>query len=85
MFAPLAITDSVRIGLKNAKKLLANEDIEITERRADYIEAKVKGSGVVHKVIIDHASQRCTCDWFTAYQGKRGICKHILGVKMMVS
>jgi hypothetical protein len=71
--------------LKNAKKLLANEDIEIIERRADYIEAKVKGSGVVHKVIIDHASQRCTCDWFTAYQGKRGICKHILGVKMMVS
>jgi len=71
--------------LKNAKKLLANEDIEIVERRADYIEAKVKGSGVVHKVIIDHNSQRCTCDWFTAYQGKRGICKHILGVKMMIS
>jgi len=71
--------------LKNAKKLLANEDIEIFERRADYIEAKVKGSGVVHKVIIDHNSQRCTCDWFTAYQGKRGICKHILGVKMMIS
>jgi len=71
--------------LKNAKKLLENEDIEIVERRADYIEAKVKGSGVVHKVIIDHNSQRCTCDWFTAYQGKRGICKHILGVKMMIS
>lgn len=71
--------------LKNAKKLLANEDIEIVERRADYIEAKVKGSGVVHKVIIDNNSQRCTCDWFTAYQGKRGICKHILGVKMMIS
>ncbi|OXA67773.1 hypothetical protein B0A67_21720 [Flavobacterium aquidurense] len=71
--------------LKNAKKLLANEDIEIVECRADYIEAKVKGSGVVHKVIIDHNSQRCTCDWFTAYKGKRGICKHILGVKMMIS
>lgn len=71
--------------LKNAKKLIDNEDIEIIQRRADYIEAKVKGSGVVHKVIIDHNSQRCTCDWFTAYQGKRGICKHILGVKMMVS
>jgi hypothetical protein len=71
--------------LKNAKKLIDNEDIEIVERRADYIEAKVKGSGVLHKVIIDNNSQRCTCDWFTAYQGKRGICKHILGVKMTVS
>ncbi|OUL61015.1 hypothetical protein [Flavobacterium sp. AJR] len=71
--------------LKNAKKLIDNEDIEIVERRADYIEAKVKGSGVIHKVIIEGANQRCTCDWFTAYQGKRGICKHILGVKMTIS
>ncbi|UPZ15411.1 SWIM zinc finger family protein [Flavobacterium humidisoli] len=71
--------------LKNAKKLIDNEEVEITERRADYIEAKVKGSGVVHKVIIDNTSQKCTCDWFTAYQGKRGICKHILAVKMIIS
>ncbi|WDF58474.1 SWIM zinc finger domain-containing protein [Flavobacterium sp. KACC 22758] len=71
--------------LKNAKKLIDNEEVEIVERKADYIEAKVKGSGVVHKVIIDNTSQRCTCDWFTAYQGKRGICKHILAVKMTIS
>jgi hypothetical protein len=71
--------------LKNAKKLIDNEDIEIVERKANYIEAKVKGSGVLHKVIIDNNLQRCTCDWFTAYQGKRGICKHILAVKMTVS
>ncbi|KAF2078885.1 SWIM zinc finger family protein [Flavobacterium sharifuzzamanii] len=71
--------------LKNAKKLIDNEEIEIVERKANYIEAKVKGSGVVHKVIIDNGLQRCTCDWFTAYQGKRGICKHILAVKMTIS
>jgi hypothetical protein len=71
--------------LKNAKKLIDKEEVEITERRANYIEAKVKGSGVVHKVIIDITSQKCTCDWFTAYQGKRGICKHILAVKMILS
>jgi hypothetical protein len=71
--------------LKNAKKLIDNEEVEVTERRANYIEAKVKGSGVVHKVIIDNTSQKCTCDWFTAYQGKRGICKHILAVKMIIS
>ena len=71
--------------LKNAKKLIDNEEIEIVERKVNYIEAKVKGSGVVHKVIIDNELQRCTCDWFTAYQGKRGICKHILAVKMTIS
>jgi len=71
--------------LKNAKKLIDNEEIEIIDRKANYIEAKVKGSGVVHKVIIDDTLQRCTCDWFTAYKGKRGICKHILAVKMTIS
>jgi hypothetical protein len=71
--------------LKNAKKLLDNDDVEIIAQHANYVEAKVKGSGVTHKVIIDGENQRCTCDWFTNYQGKRGICKHILGVKMMVS
>nr|WP_315151356.1 SWIM zinc finger family protein [uncultured Flavobacterium sp.] len=69
--------------LKNAKKLIDNEDIEIVIRKYNYIEAKVKGTGVTHKVVIDGEKQLCTCDWFTAYQGKRGICKHILGVKMI--
>lgn len=68
--------------LKNAKKLIDNEDITLIKKSAHFIEANVKGTGVSHKVIIDGESQRCTCDWFTAYQGKRGICKHILAVKM---
>ena len=71
--------------LKNAKKLIDNEDILIIEKRLNYIEAKVKGTDVTHKVIIDGEKIHCTCDWFTAYKGKRGICKHILGVKMMIS
>jgi hypothetical protein len=69
--------------LKNAKKLIDNSDVEIQEKRNNYIEAKVKGSDVFHKVIIDNDTQRCTCNWFTTYQGKRGICKHILAVKMV--
>jgi hypothetical protein len=68
--------------LKNAKKLLANEDVEIVVRQSNYIEAKVKGSGVVDKVTIDGENQRCTCDWFTTYQGKIGICMHTLGVNV---
>lgn len=69
--------------LKNAKKLIDNEDIQIITKRYNYIEANVKGTGVTHKVILDGENQHCTCDWFTTYQGKRGICKHILGVKMI--
>lgn len=69
--------------LKNAKKLIDNEDIAIITKRHNYIEANVKGTDVTHRVIIDGENNHCTCNWFTAYQGKRGICKHILGVKMI--
>jgi hypothetical protein len=69
--------------LKNAKKLIENSDVIIVKKEDGYIEANVKGSGVVHKVVIDHNGSRCTCEWFTAYQGKRGICKHVLALKMI--
>jgi hypothetical protein len=69
--------------LKNAKKLVDNNDIDIIIKTINYTEAFVKGTDVKHKVIIDHDIQKCTCQWFTNYQGKRGICKHILAVKLM--
>lgn len=70
--------------LKNAKKLVDNEEVQILRNEAGYVEANVKGTGVQHKVVMDHQGDRCTCEWFTAYQGKRGICKHILAVKMVL-
>jgi SWIM zinc finger len=69
--------------LKNAKKLIAEDEITIEIANPNYTEAKVKGTGgVFHKVIISQEQARCTCNWFTNYQGKRGLCKHILAVKM---
>lgn len=70
--------------LKNAKKLVDNEEVQILRNEAGYVEANVKGTGVQHKVVMDHLGDRCTCEWFTAYQGKRGICKHMLAVKMLI-
>jgi hypothetical protein len=70
--------------LKNAKKLIENSDVTIVEKSDGYVEASVKGSGVIHKVVLDHNGYRCTCEWFTNYQGKRGICKHVLALKMIV-
>ncbi|CAN5635534.1 SWIM zinc finger domain-containing protein [soil metagenome] len=69
--------------LKNARKLVADKDIQIVVRKPNYVEARVKGSGdVFHTVIIDNDQARCTCDWFTNHQSKRGLCKHVLAVKM---
>ncbi len=71
--------------LKNAKKLLANNDTEILVHTSNHIEARVKGSDVWHTVLIEGAKQRCTCNWFTNHQGQRGSCKHILSVKMLLN
>lgn len=69
--------------LKNAKKLVAESEIVFNAQRPGYIEARVKGSGTTyHTVILDGEKPRCTCDWYTNYQGKRGVCKHVLAVRM---
>lgn len=70
--------------LKNARKLVAENDIQIESQRSGYLEAKVKGTGgVFHKVVIEDDQARCTCDWFTNHRGKRGLCKHVLAVRMI--
>jgi hypothetical protein len=69
--------------LKNAKKLLENADVQLLTNTPNLIEAYVKGTGVQHKVVIQNGVSKCTCDWFSSYQGKRGICKHILAVHLL--
>lgn len=69
--------------LKNAKKLVEAAEVQLLKKDDTLLEANVKGTNVWHKVVIGPEGHRCTCEWFTTYQGKRGICKHILAVKMM--
>ena len=69
--------------LKNAQKLVTTDGVQFVKNTPSYIEARVEGSGVKHTVIIAGDKQQCTCDWFTNHQGKRGLCKHILAVKML--
>lgn len=71
--------------LKNARKLLENNDTEILVNTTQQIKAKVKGTDVWHTVLIEGEKQRCTCNWFTDHQGQRGSCKHILSVKMLLN
>ena len=69
--------------LKNARKLIAENDIQLVKQTPNYVKARVKGTGdVFHTVILENGQGRCTCDWFTNHQGKRGLCKHVLAVKM---
>lgn len=67
--------------LKEAEKLLAENKVEIVSRNGDRVEARVAGTGVNHTVILERERERCTCTWFSRYQGERGLCKHVLAVK----
>ncbi|HEX5104980.1 MAG TPA: SWIM zinc finger family protein [Pirellulaceae bacterium] len=46
------------------------------------LEFLVAGSGVEHRVRLSAAGSRCTCPWYSKYQGQRGPCKHVLAVQM---
>jgi len=70
--------------IKNAEKLIAEGKVEILNINTVRTEARVQGTGVQHTVIIDRDKERCTCEWFSKYQGERGSCKHVLAVKKLV-
>lgn len=71
--------------LKNAEKLIEDGKVEILNNNKERTEARVEGSGVHHTVILEEERERCTCDWFTKYQGERGPCKHVLAVKKLIT
>lgn len=69
--------------MKNAEKLIEDGKVTVLSDKKDRIEARVEGSGVHHTVIIEDQKERCTCEWFSKYQGERGPCKHVLAVKKL--
>ena len=69
--------------LKNAKKIVESDEIKILERTETYIKALVKGStDIYHTVIKNNDIYQCTCNWYTNNENNRGVCKHILAVKI---
>lgn len=71
--------------IKNAEKLIEDGKVEILNNSKKRTEARVEGSGVHHTIIIEEERERCTCEWFSKYQGERGPCKHVLAVKKLVN
>ena len=71
---------------KNAQKLIDQNNIKILNKIAGKITAEVKGTaGVVHQVILNNNATFCTCTWFTKNKTNRGLCKHVLAVKLLMS
>ncbi len=71
--------------LKNARKLLEEKQVKLlTRENAESCDLQVAGTGVNHHVRLRADGDRCSCPWFSKYQGERGPCKHILAARMFV-
>lgn len=70
--------------LKGARKLLDENKVTINHNNGDIWECLVEGTDVKHTVKLDGENHKCTCPWYSKYQGQRGPCKHILASRMFI-
>ncbi len=80
----LSRVETLQPRLRDARKLLERDGVQVLKHEDDRIEAVVAGSGVEHRVRLTAADARCTCPWFAKHQGQRGPCKHVLAVQLLL-
>lgn len=80
--------------LLDARDLVAMGQVKVVESTAAGTNLLVSGTEVQHFVRLQSVSNsnsssnrpgdRCTCQWFNRYLGRRGPCKHILAARITV-
>ncbi|MDR3008945.1 MAG: SWIM zinc finger family protein [Sphingobacterium sp.] len=69
--------------LQNALKLVDEDAVLFLQHDKNGIKAEVKGSADLSHIVVGKGNDlQCTCTWFTNNRTNRGLCKHILAVKM---
>lgn len=72
--------------LQNAIKLFDEDGVVVLQNDKNGIKAEVKGSAGVSHIVAGKANElQCTCTWFTNNKTNRGLCKHIMVVKMKLN
>ncbi len=70
--------------LRNARRLIAEGGARVLRRQGGAVDVEVPGSsGVRHQVRLAAGGDRCTCPWWSRYQGRRGPCKHLLVARLV--
>jgi predicted nucleic acid-binding Zn finger protein len=68
--------------LRNARKLLAQDGVELEREEGGDVKAWVRSGSVDYRVRLDGERARCTCPWHAKHSEERGPCKHVLAVRM---
>lgn len=83
----LSLVEGMHPRLRAAQKIVGDGELKVISREIDTVKIEVKGSDVKHIVTVDlkERTGRCTCQWYSKYQGARGSCKHILAAKLKLA
>lgn len=95
----LSLVESMHPRLQVAQKILTEGGVSLldvvgdteadtkSDTGKDQLRLEVKGSAVMHVVTVypRENAARCTCQWFSKYQGARGVCKHILAARLKLA
>lgn len=79
----LSKVEDLQPRLKHARQLVETGGVARLENVQQPAVYQVRGTDVTHRVQLDAAGDRCTCPWFSKYQGGRGPCKHILAAQLV--
>ncbi len=82
----LAKVEQLQPRLRSARKLVADGRVRLADKLDGQQHVLVGGTDVEHVVKLQDlqdSGDRCTCRWFSKYQGQRGPCKHILAARIV--
>ena len=69
--------------LRAARKLFEQGAVQMLPGESPgNTDAEVNSNGTTYYVRFRPEGEKCTCPWFSRYQGQRGPCKHILATRM---
>ena len=84
----LELVEQLQPRLVNARKLVSEGKVRVSQQTAERTEAFVAGTDVEHFVRISETEagviSKCTCPWYAKHQGERGPCKHVLAVQLVL-
>ena len=80
----LSSIEALHPRLRAARKLVAEGGVKVASHTEHRVDAWVRGTGVEHRVHLDHDSWTCSCPWFGKHNIERGPCKHALAAQLTV-
>jgi len=80
----LSQIDKLHPRLRDARKLLEENNVQIRTRSQAGAEVLVQSGSVEHRVRLTGDEAKCTCTWFAKHATTRGHCKHILAAQILL-